>query len=343
MAAAGASDDDRSHVEALAVWCEQGSRQGTAALLDHLERVPDDALALLVVAPSIAFAGAGDALTDVWGYVERFAGVHGEAPWYLGLLAYGRTEQLRFFDAADLAEAALDADPTNGNGAHALAHVHYETDAHGTGLRWLTHWIGRAGRTQRYRPHFQWHAALHELAMGDAASAARRYNAHLAPPRSTGVRCLVDAGSASPGGPGSTPTGSPRPTRCRCWPRPASWPGPPAPRSSPSTPCSCTRPTRTSWRCAPAHRAGVSDVQEATLRDVGEGLAALIERSPVAALDHLLEALPGLPALGAAARSRRSSSRPRWPRCCGSALRARPPACCPVTAAVPPRGSSGAR
>src|SRR5205085_2922158 len=45
------------------------------------------------------------------------------------------------------------------------------------------------------RPHFQWHAALHELAMGDAPAAARRYAAHLAPPRSRGVRCLVDAGS----------------------------------------------------------------------------------------------------------------------------------------------------
>ena len=159
-----------------------------------------------MLAPSIAFAGAGDALPDAWAYVDRFAGVHGEAPWYLGLLAYGRTEQMRFFDAADLAEAALDADPANGNAAHALAHVHYETDAHGTGLRWLAGWVATAGRTQRYRPHFHWHAALHELAMGDAAAAARRYAAHLAPPRSTGVGAWSTPGR-SPGGPGCTPTG----------------------------------------------------------------------------------------------------------------------------------------
>src|SRR5271156_5580938 len=194
-ALAHGSDEDRSHVEAIATWCEKGNAAGTDALIDHLDRVSDDAVALLVLAPSIAFAGAGDALPDAWQYVERFTGVHGEAPWYLGLRAYGRTEQGLWYDAADLADAALELDPGKGNAAHALTHVHYETDAHGAGLKRLTDWIPGDGATQRYVPHFQWHAALHELAMGDAAAAARRYNAFLAPPQSKGVRCLVDAGS----------------------------------------------------------------------------------------------------------------------------------------------------
>ncbi|HUB96469.1 MAG TPA: FAD/NAD(P)-binding protein, partial [Stellaceae bacterium] len=194
-ALARGSEEDRSHVEAIAAWCEKGNEVGSKALIEHLERVPDDALALLVLAPSIAFAGAGDALADAWHYVERFTDVHGEAPWYLGLRAYGRTEQGLWYDAADLADAALELDPGNGNAAHALSHVHYETDAHGAGLKWLTDWIVTDGETQRYVPHFQWHAALHELAMGDAAAAARRYAASLAPPHSKGVRCLVDAAS----------------------------------------------------------------------------------------------------------------------------------------------------
>src|ERR1700721_2223948 len=189
------SDEDRSHVEAIATWCEKGNEAGTDALIDHLDRIPDDAVALLVLAPSIAFAGAGDALPDAWQYVEKFTGVHGEAPWYLALRAHGRTQQGLWYDAADLADAALELDPGNGNAAHALTHVHYETDAHGAGLKWLTDWIPSDGSTQRYLPHFQWHAALHELAMGDAAAAARRYNAFLAPPHSKGGRCLVAAGS----------------------------------------------------------------------------------------------------------------------------------------------------
>ncbi|OBI79843.1 hypothetical protein A5663_18455 [Mycobacterium sp. E740] len=296
-ALAHGSDEDRSHVEAIATWCEKGNATGTDALIDHLDRVPDDPLALLVLAPSIAFAGAGDALPDAWQYVERFTGVHGEAPWYLGLRAYGRTEQGLWYDAADLADAALELDPGNGNAAHALSHVHYETDAHGAGLKWLTEWISSGGSTQRYPAHFQWHAALHELAMGDAPAAARRYAAFLAPPKSKDVRCLVDAGSLA--------------WRARLHP---DWVTPPDPMAviaevgslayAPQTPfiafhallvlAAANDPAAIRAIKVP----GATDAQSATLRLIGEGLIALTDGEPRAALDFLLESLPGLPSIG---------------------------------------------
>ncbi len=296
-ALAHGTDEDRSHVEAIATWCEKGNEAGTDALIDHLDRIPDDAVALLVLAPSIAFAGAGDALPDAWEYVERFTGVHGEAPWYLGLRAYGRTEQGLWYDAADLADAALELDPGNGNAAHALTHVHYETDAHGAGLKWLTDWIPGDGSTQRYVPHFQWHAALHELAMGDAAAAARRYNSSLAPPHSRGVRCLVDAGSLA--------------WRARLHP---DWVTPPDPMQvlneagslaiTPQTPfiafhallvlAAANDPAAIRAMNVP----GATDAQQTTLRLIGEGLIALTAGEPRSALDYLLESLGGLPSIG---------------------------------------------
>lgn len=291
------SDEDRSHVEAIATWCEKGNTTGTAALIDHLGRVPDDAVALLVLAPSIAFAGAGDALPDAWQYVDQFTGVHGEAPWYLGLRAYGRTEQGLWYDAADLADAALELDPGNGNAAHALSHVHYETDAHGAGLTWLTNWISTDGSAQRYVPHFQWHAALHELAMGDAAAAARRYAAFLAPPHSIDVRCLVDAGSLA--------------WRARLHP---DWVTPPDPMPVLAEVGSLAYAPRTPFIAfhallvlaaandPAAIRAirvpGATDAQAMTLRIIGEGLIALTAGEPRTALDYLLESLPGLASIG---------------------------------------------
>src|ERR1700761_1752479 len=296
-ALAHGSDEDRSHVEAIATWCEKGNAAGTDALIDHLDRVPDDAVALLVLAPSIAFAGAGDALPDAWQYVERFTGVHGEAPWYLGLRAYGRTEQGLWYDAADLADAALELDPGNGNAAHALTHVHYETDAHGAGLKWLEDWIPGDGSSQRYLPHFQWHAALHELAMGDAAAAARRYAAFLAPPQSRDVRCLVDAGSLA--------------WRARLHPH---WVTPPDPMPvlaeagslayAPQTPfiafhallvlAAANDPAAIRAINVP----DATEEQATTLRLIGEGLIALTAGEPRAALDYLLESLAGLPSIG---------------------------------------------
>jgi uncharacterized NAD(P)/FAD-binding protein YdhS len=296
-ALAHGSDEDRSHVEAIATWCEKGNAAGTDALIDHLDRAPDDAVALLVLAPSIAFAGAGDALPDAWQYVERFTGVHGEAPWYLGLRAYGRTEQGLWYDAADLADAALELDPGNGNAAHALTHVHYETDAHGAGLKWLTDWIPNDGVKQRYVPHFHWHAALHELAMGDAAAAARRYATFLAPPQSKGVRCLVDAGSVA--------------WRARLHP---DWVTPPDPMPLLAEVGSLAYEPQTAFIAfhallvlaaandPAAIRAidvpGATDAQATTLRLIGEGLISLTQGEPRAALDYLLESLDGLASIG---------------------------------------------
>ena len=295
-ALAHGSDEDRSHVEAIATWCEKGNEAGTDALIDHLDRVPDDAVALLVLAPSIAFAGAGDALPDAWQYVERFTGVYGEAPWYLGLRAYGRTEQGLWYDAADLADAALELDPGNGNAAHALTHVHYETDAHGAGLKWLTDWIPGDGSTQRYVPHFQWHAALHELAMatrrpqraGTTRLSRRRIRracaASSTPAHSRGGHACIRTGSAARSDAVLGEVGSLA--------------------FMPQTPfiafhallvlAAANDPAAIRAINVP----GATDAQLTTLRLIGEGLISLTAGEPRAALDYLLESLGGLASIG---------------------------------------------
>ena len=71
--------------------------------------------------------------------------------------------------------------------------MHYETGDHAAGLAWLDGWITARGPETSQRAHFSWHAALHELAVGDARAAMVRYTAQLGPPRVTGVRALVDS------------------------------------------------------------------------------------------------------------------------------------------------------
>ena len=43
--------------------------------------------------------------------------------------------------------------------------------------------------------HFSWHAALHELTLGDLDAVRRRYDAQLRPEHGLGCRALVDSGS----------------------------------------------------------------------------------------------------------------------------------------------------
>jgi hypothetical protein len=111
------------------------------------------------------------------------------------MLAFVRQEQQRWAESAALADRALAAEPASGHAVHARAHVFYETGDHRAGLRWLDGWIVCRAPQAHHCAHFSWHAALHELALEDAAAVRRRYREELAPPRVTGMRALVDSAS----------------------------------------------------------------------------------------------------------------------------------------------------
>jgi hypothetical protein len=71
----------------------------------------------------------------------------------------------------------------------------YETGRHEAGRAWLDNWVSESGRSASHRAHFSWHAALHELAIGDTEAVRQRYYTQLAPPTVTGVRALIDSAS----------------------------------------------------------------------------------------------------------------------------------------------------
>jgi hypothetical protein len=111
------------------------------------------------------------------------------------LLAFTRQDQGRFEEAGLLAESALSCEPSSGHAVHAQTHVMYESGQHEEGRVWLDHWVAESGRSASHRAHFSWHAALHELALGDTEAVRRRYYSQLAPPTVDGVRGLVDSAS----------------------------------------------------------------------------------------------------------------------------------------------------
>jgi hypothetical protein len=184
-----ASDRERSHVHAVVSHIAGDSRP----LVAHLEAYPRDALLLSVAVPTIAFAGVTTVPEESWEIVERARSAYGSDWWYSGLLAFMRQEQCRWDEAMSLACASLDEEPTAGHSVHARAHVHYETGDHRAGRDWLDGWISGPGRTADNLAHYSWHAAMHELSMGDFAAVRDRYAGQLSPPAVVGCRALVDS------------------------------------------------------------------------------------------------------------------------------------------------------
>ena len=163
--------------------------------MNHIAQHPRDVLAVSAAVPTIAFSGVTDIQQEAWELVEGLAPAYGDHWWYISLLAFTRQDQSRFDDAGLLAESALSCEPTSGHAVHAQTHVLYETGQHDTGRAWLDHWVAESGRAASHRAHFSWHAALHELALGDTEAVRQRYYTQLAPPTVTGVRALIDSAS----------------------------------------------------------------------------------------------------------------------------------------------------
>jgi uncharacterized NAD(P)/FAD-binding protein YdhS len=190
-----ADERERSLVDVVGRRVEDVRRSGATALMNHLARHPRDVLAVSAAVPTIAFSGVTDLQQEAWELVEGLAPAYGDHWWYISLLAFTRQDQSRFDDAGLLAESALECEPTSGHAVHAQTHVMYETGRHDAGRAWLDNWVAESGRAASHRAHFSWHAALHELAMGNTEAVRQRYYTQLAPPAVTGVRALVDSAS----------------------------------------------------------------------------------------------------------------------------------------------------
>ncbi|MBA3310540.1 MAG: pyridine nucleotide-disulfide oxidoreductase [Nocardioidaceae bacterium] len=184
-----ASERERGHVKAIFSHVRGNSRPLVAYLRDH----PRDALLLSAAVPTIAFAGVTTVPQESWAIVERAQPAYGDDWWYAGLLAFVRQEQQRWDEALALSCASLEVEPSAGQSVHARTHVHYETGDHLAGRDWLDGWIHGPGQSSDNLAHFSWHAALHELSMGDFAAVQARYAAELAPPTVAGCRALVDS------------------------------------------------------------------------------------------------------------------------------------------------------
>lgn len=192
-AAHHADDRERRFVEVAAQRVRDPGAGSAPSLLAYLQTYPEDAFAVSITVPTIAFGGATEIPAEAWTLVESLAPAYGPDWWHRGLLAFVRQDQGRYDEALALANMALADEPAAGHAVHARAHVHYETGQHRAGLAWLDGWIAGSGAHASHRAHFSWHAALHELALGEDRAALARYAGQLAPPAAPGVRALVDS------------------------------------------------------------------------------------------------------------------------------------------------------
>jgi tetratricopeptide (TPR) repeat protein len=198
--AAGASERERRHVDALAFSINGDPARAMAAVEAHLREFPRDALVLslaLGVYGLIAFSGRPDHHEAQRALLEGLAPRWGEDWWFLGYLGWSHVETGDPTDGAEIVERALALNPRNAHAAHARIHAHVELGQTQAGVAFMTRWLRDYDPAAQLHCHLNWHLALFELDLGAPEHALERYLSTMRPAvaRCAPMATLADAAS----------------------------------------------------------------------------------------------------------------------------------------------------
>ena len=159
---------ERGHMDALDAWSRDDLRGATAhweaVLLDH----PRDVLAAKLAHFGHFYLGAPLQIRDS---IARVLPAWSEAdPAYgfiLSMYAFGLEETGDYAQAERCGRQAVQLNPTDSWGIHAVAHVLEMQDRHAEGIQWLDTLESSWSQANNFRYHLAWHRSLYHLDQGD--------------------------------------------------------------------------------------------------------------------------------------------------------------------------------
>src|SRR3954463_13340738 len=181
---ATATPREAAHVRILGLAVEGQSAKALAALLEHLEAHPRDALAFSLALGAFGlygFSGRPDHDAARLALCRRLAPHYGEDWWFLTHLGWSHTEAGELAAGGRITARALELRRENAHGAHAYVHFFAEARERDEGARFVEAWLPGYDGGGMLHAHISWHRALWCLDQGDAAAAAAIYSDVLRP------------------------------------------------------------------------------------------------------------------------------------------------------------------
>src|SRR5580765_353854 len=181
---ATATAREAAHVRILGLAIEGQSAKALAALLEHLEAHPRDALAFSLALGAFGlygFSGRADHDAARLALCRRMARHYDEDWWFLTHLGWSHTEAGVLDAGRRITERALALRRENAHGAHAYVHYFIESGAARDGERFLEDWLPGYEPGGALYGHIRWHQALWRLQEGDIEAVAAIYRQVLRP------------------------------------------------------------------------------------------------------------------------------------------------------------------
>ena len=194
------TERERSHVETLALAIEGRLPDAIAAMSEHIESWPRDAVVLSLPLGAFglfAFSGMADHDRARHELCERVAHHYGEDWWFLTMSGWAMTENGDVARGRAVTERGFNLRRANAHAAHAVLHAMFEDGSIDEADRLVDEWLPTYDRAGILHGHILWHQALGALEHGDAARALRIYADVLQPSATQAPPLNVITDSAS--------------------------------------------------------------------------------------------------------------------------------------------------
>ncbi|MDP3240540.1 MAG: tetratricopeptide repeat protein [Reyranella sp.] len=170
---------ERSQIEVFRSLFAGQSVAALAALRTHVQTWPRDALVLSLAANQgglIGMSGLSGREQDLTDFLDGLASHYGEDWWFEAHRGMALSEIGRHDEARPMIERSLAQYRRNAYGAHAFAHLCYETGEQDAGIEFLRDWLPVYDRGGGLFGHLSWHLGLFELHAGNLEGGLRLYN-----------------------------------------------------------------------------------------------------------------------------------------------------------------------
>lgn len=190
----GGTEREHGLVAALAHWCAGEPWRAADALDEVLAHEPHDLLAMkLGHALRFMFGDIPGMRRALERALPKWDPALTERAWVEGCWAFTLEEMGELDRAERLGRAALERNPIDPWGAHAVAHVWHTRGEPRRGLAWLDQTDACLADANNFAAHVSWHRAVLLIAVGELERALDLYDRRVALPASVDYRDFVNA------------------------------------------------------------------------------------------------------------------------------------------------------
>ncbi len=169
---------------------------GVAAIERALDADPSDSMAAKISHGVRFMIGDREGmLASIERVIARVGLQHPHSGFLLGCKSFALEENGRCREAEFIGRSAVDREPRDAWGMHAVSHSHEMTGRPEEGVRWLEGRRGAFTHCNNFRFHLFWHLALFRLDLGDIAGVLDLYDTHVRGERTDDFRDIANAAS----------------------------------------------------------------------------------------------------------------------------------------------------